>query len=1154
MPALFFPNPDALRLVIASGFLPLGITDTPARVSFDEHGGLRLDPSTFPTRELLSGLGRFGVRIGVDASIDYTTVGSWAEALPLRPAFNSLASPPDSVLFQVSVTAAAAFLARIRRSDDGSIGVAFPREDRVWITVERPSQGLLLRIEERPPGIESFVEQSRNIWVEIGWYHPLPSRVVVGTDQSLLLHSKALAELFDRRPPIPHTDDFTIGPRRVPPTPFARVEPVRVPFRLTPSPATKRETLWVYSDEEADAFWDYCRSADERALRRIEVAILEQAGLRRLVVRGVPGAKAPPLLGPPARGFVADDRVTQIFFPQGRTLSPEVRSNELIRRFGVSATRVTWIEPGPGNAVHPHHVLASSFYRLSELVAYASDRLISCVPHTTNVDAFPLHRFALQDEPEVESLLEATADFSTSDSPSAAEAASRTGWLGRSLERLAERFRRPREKPPEKPEHEATTQAKKGRRQKSFGPVDKKLDSADVLLHGHQRTSRREALEAGLLADFPALTPEQRAARWSDLAAVYSSTGNPSDASVCWMNAVWEVDVPPLAWAEQWQLAECRVARLNGGSVTFDRLLSEPGRFGMGRVLAASVVLAVRRNLIAPAWMKDLPAILAFLDHHFDDLPARAAWLARHSLARLSQGDTLGLARWRDRILDRLRERGPGLDLDEPSFLRFHETTSPDRFRMAREWLTKSRGNILGWVAKLGTPGRLQWAGLDAEIDCTGAYGQLLLAWGLGHLGERTRSRDWTARARKVLTRAGGLGVDPGVHTFLADLFSARIRDAQEGRVAKVGIPSDLQARYEHLSDFSRYAVDKLRRFVHILEPIDRVHDYRGREYRPFWGDDQLGERLTILTGRNSPAYQCDEARQLLATCAATPTSDQLPRITFAILECASNLDGGLVYQALGQVVPALEWLEAWVHAGRWTPAELRAALMRYQVRFLESTFSAATRWNQIHQLRPIVEYLARAAAGDSLLRHSLEAVSTTAFRSLRKLGFGAESELLLNLLDPSRGQGFPDARFPSSRLGLAVGWFAVGDEDAGNRILNDARDRLFLNGDSDDRECTELAIAYANALGFAPPRIALGRLEELFQRLERVTLTGSTNRYFTLKPLELIDAVVRAVVTEDFALGPAVRGWMDDDEFLIRQRIHRDMADVVRADEAGWH
>jgi hypothetical protein len=36
--------------------------------------------------------------------------------------------------------------------------------------------------------------------------------------------------------------------------------------------------------------------------------------------------------------------------------------------------------------------------------------------------------------------------------------------------------------------------------------------------------------------------------------------------------------------------------------------------------------------------------------------------------------------------------------------------------------------------------------------------------------------------------------------------------------------------------------------------------------------------------------------------------------------------------------------------------------------------------------------------------------------------------------------------------------------------------------------------------------------------------------------------------VTDDFSLGPAVRGWLDDDEFLIRRRIHRDMSSVLKS------
>ena len=134
-----------------------------------------------------------------------------------------------------------------------------------------------------------------------------------------------------------------------------------------------------------------------------------------------------------------------------------------------------------------------------------------------------------------------------------------------------------------------------------------------------------------------------------------------------------------------------------------------------------------------------------------------------------------------------------------------------------------------------------------------------------------------------------------------------------------------------------------------------------------------------------------------------------------------------------------------------------------------------------------------------------------------------------------------------AAQLALAAGWYAAGHEDEGDRILKHARNLLYLGGKLSDADRTNLALAYAEVLGFAPPRIAHGLLEELFQRLGTVKIEGATNRYFTLRPLQLIDTVVRAVVTDEFALGPSVRGWLDDDEFLIRGRIHRDLAAVLR-------
>ena len=319
-----------------------------------------------------------------------------------------------------------------------------------------------------------------------------------------------------------------------------------------------------------------------------------------------------------------------------------------------------------------------------------------------------------------------------------------------------------------------------------------------------------------------------RAPRWAELADVYSASGNATDAAVCWMNAVWEAPAPALSWLEQWFAAECRAAKFTDQSGGLDRWLSETGRPGAARVVAAYTAWAGFSPTPPAEFPAALARILVYLDQHFDDLPVRAAWLARRAATQLCDGDVLGLARWHDRVLARLADRGPGLDLDEPSFLRFHGTASADRFETAREWLVRMRDPAVAWVQRHGNGGRLRSVGLDAETEATAAYAQFMLAWGLGCLGERTLARDWAARARKRLARYSGPGIDPAAHALLSDLFLHRVKDAQEGRPAKLGLPADLHVRLDTLASLTRYSVDRLREHSRILEPLDRVRAYRG--------------------------------------------------------------------------------------------------------------------------------------------------------------------------------------------------------------------------------------------------------------------------------------------------------------------------------------
>ena len=57
---------------------------------------------------------------------------------------------------------------------------------------------------------------------------------------------------------------------------------------------------------------------------------------------------------------------------------------------------------------------------------------------------------------------------------------------------------------------------------------------------------------------------------------------------------------------------------------------------------------------------------------------------------------------------------------------------------------------------------------------------------------------------------------------------------------------------------------------------------------------------------------------------------------------------------------------------------------------------------------------------------------------------------------------------------------------------------------------------------------LALARIEELFRRTVRIQDKLKTSTHYSLAQLRLVEAVVLAVVNDDFVLGPTVRRWLD--------------------------
>ena len=179
--------------------------------------------------------------------------------------------------------------------------------------------------------------------------------------------------------------------------------------------------------------------------------------------------------------------------------------------------------------------------------------------------------------------------------------------------------------------------------------------------------------------------------------------------------------------------------------------------------------------------------------------------------------------------------------------------------------------------------------------------------------------------------------------------------------------------------------------------------------------------------------------------------------------------------------------------AGCWTDARRGERLIRYQGQMIEALAPAASTRESPRR---------RSAGWFTDFWTPDPRCAGRSWPPPRRLspacfGWLARAEALMQLLDPGGNTAVSTAGLsPIDRLSLGIGWFASGDDDAGNRLLNEARETLFLDERLPIRERTEPITAYAHGIGPHRPR---RRLEELFQRSRfLVEVKSSTNRYFT--------------------------------------------------------
>jgi hypothetical protein len=439
-----------------------------------------------------------------------------------------------------------------------------------------------------------------------------------------------------------------------------------------------------------------------------------------------------------------------------------------------------------------------------------------------------------------------------------------------------------------------------------------------------------------------------------------------------------------------------------------------------------------------------------------------------------------------------------------------------------RQWLVGLCDQAKQWTHdKGGIP--------SASEPKTGAYVDLIFAFGLAKLGETNACNPLRERAKDALAEGDE------AHSFLLQAYDYRIRRALEGQPHAGPLPAE---QMDHLAELIRlskenreaggagpvYVIDRLRYLSRVLEPDQRVEPFR-HATPPFGLGRTLGE-LPDMQDRNQVAEQ---VRGLLQQ---VPKGKEGPEVRALILRMA--LDQA---QRVGEDF-AVEMLALAPATFDALPPPRLPVEFYYQAELLERGLFVAAYFDRKEDIQHLIARFGNLlqTQRDAPAVPALDSLATQSFRSLRKLGMRQEIEKLLQLMEEVLLKGRDlravedpewQARQPEGLRALlyaASGWYFIGRDREAETVLKAARAALLapLPRTRDNRPALDgrkvlgrvaLARAYAAALSQAPVELAQKCFEELFDKLEGILDMSTTSSHYSQFQLQVVEAVVLAIV-----------------------------------------
>jgi hypothetical protein len=1121
---LVFPSTDALRMALMGGIVPPSVSLAPARVGRDDQR-IWIAPSASLGDAALATLQSLGVQLD-----GKRTGGSdfvhWLQALPLiRIAQPTEVHDQTPVLFELPAPALAEFVGEILRLGNDRQGYrilstgaesAIGQTSRALLRVIGPPYFSLLRSldwhEDGAP--RAFIERAPGVWIEHGWSHPMETRLRAPSGQFVLIEapddwryirSAPFRDIYDALDVRLEPDSIAWG--------AAPPDSIDVPLRLASGNATEAPELWVLPVDGEEQIDRLVQSADSRLLGRLTFAIGEGPNRTTAIVRNRPGKHSPPELrfegALTCRPFL---RVPNLYLPCGSSLQPPI-SREMARQLlADDSERTTWLVPTEDGSFTAQSLPESAFRPLGDWVEHVLDR-----------DRASLTEWAAASHCEFSAYVTSESSIlltplSGTQSKSPAKPVPTPAPTPKPATRTPPpRSRTPRPIPPPA----------------SATPLPRPQPSD---LQAQLRSAEEIFLSGGGELDAPA-----RQALWPELGRLNAALGQTAEAALSWLHVLWTERRPAEGIAWNWVTSERALARRELTEHDLSRLMAPATPTGADmRALAAAILWATRQNPLPPILVERLPAVQSYLERHERLLPVRAVWLAWHGMIQHVGGDPLTLARVRDRLLDRLLTEGLSAERDLPAFLRFSGQGGGDRLRTVRDRMERLRHLMH------------EWSGFAADgLQQTPAYIDLMFAFAAARMGEGGATRRLLETASASLDASGS-----DAHRFLLEAFRWRIEQVLAGKAHAGPLPAEQIEYLEQMrrderalpatDDLQRrgtYAIDRLRETSQILDPQEQLDPYRHTKQE----SDPLIRELARLADVHEPRALRDGLRRLLVEARSRPQ----PEVRFRILADCLPLSARLGAQACGDL------LDRVVGAVADAPRSKDPVLQTQQALLLERSLFFAAHFDRTELIGDFIARL-EELLGEPASISAAEARSRLigqSLRSLRKCGLRDRTERLLALVAEAADRTAMSStrsdrmqmELTRTRLHAASGWLSTDQAEQAWPILDEARDLIFSGRGVHAGEhalYVSLICTYISALAYAPLDEALARVEELFVRdgMARLPNTFTTAPYYSRFHLNVVEAVVQALASEEFALGPAARRWLDDDEYLVRRRIHRDV------------